>query len=149
MVPEKKSATPKEAFIQFQYLSESAEVKRREAKRKHPFLIREYEEGVCTICGGRKKIFSAKHQLCTTCYVWCRLWLKKKYGSVKRQFFIEAIIAATKPVKCKFYNKCGNELAASKNGKLLKLNVCDDCYPIWADGVQAGRNRKVRLRRYG
>lgn len=154
MIPKKERSnqglSPKDAFVSFAKASESKKVLYREERRKHPLkYIFKYKKGLCSLCKSTdKKIISEKHALCKSCRNWCRSWIIKNYGVFRRQFMSDAIIAGLEPVSCRFHEICGNKIPNIKDGKFLKLNICDQCYIIWADGVKAGRNQKVILRRY-
>lgn len=153
MIPKEKKLEgldPKEAFTVFANISESNEVRYRKERREHPLkFVHKYKKGLCTLCKSTdKRILSEKHRLCKTCRDWCKRWLIRNYGVYKKQFMGDAIVAAVEPVPCKFYKKCGNMIPNMKDGKFLRLRICDDCYPIWANGVKAGRSKKVILRRY-
>lgn len=151
MIPkEDKGLSPKEAFEAFSQLSQAPYTKWRAKRRKNPLkLVHRYSTGYCTLCKTDGKIIvSEKHRICKTCKKWCRKWVIKNHGVYKKQFMTDAIIAASEPVPCKFYSRCGNTLPRIKNGKWIRLAICDQCYPIWVDGVKAGRNNKVILRRY-
>lgn len=141
--------SPLEAFSSFKKISESNELRYRTERLNNPLkVVYKHREGECSLCKSTKRIVSEKHVLCKTCRDWCKRWIIKNYGVYKRQFMTDAMIAATGTVNCRFHDTCGGTLPKMKDGKFLRLAVCNKCYPIWADGVKAGRSHKVKLRRY-
>jgi hypothetical protein len=82
------------------------------------------------------------------CLKWCKKWLVKEYGAYRRQYMAEAMIAFQKPIKCRFFEICGNELnRLTKKGKLRHFDICSECKPIWKAGFEAGRYRRDRIRK--
>jgi len=124
-------------------LSQSEKVKHRARKLKYK-LKDDYKVGQCSLCQRNGiKIINEKHGLCLRCHRWCKKFLYKKFGYLRWSHFIEAVQFFLEPVKCQFYEYCGNTTTRLKdNGEIRGENkpyVCDKCRPMWDAGFKSGK----------
>ena len=100
-------------------------------------------KGKCTLCKREGVlIYKRKHMLCKMCYSWCHNYLSALKGFYNESFLYEAIIAFQKPIKCRFFDTCGNFVKRLTDEKKIMANrsaICSRCAPIYQSGVQDGR----------
>jgi len=146
MIPEKKVI---DAFKDIAKTNDN----RLRAIRK---TVTEYK-GDCVCCRRKQlRIVKVKPSLCNYCYNWCKKWIVKEHGYYSRLYYNDAIAAFRKPIKCRFYVICGNEIDRINEDGTINIgrsNICDKCKKIYQTGLNAGseikRRTKFRRGQYG
>lgn len=145
MIPNKNNHKIKEKEIQNLINFQQS----NKVKRKNNYTRITYK-GTCLACK-RKNINLAKikYPLCARCFFWIKAKMRNKYGYYNEKFIAEGLIEFNKPVKCRFYDICGNTMnRIDENGNLIKEQsaLCNNCRKIYKLGVEKGL-KKVRKRR--
>lgn len=93
-------------------------------------------------------IMRSKWDICKPCFLWCRNYLVAKHGFYSKKYIHEAFIQFKKPVKCRFFDICGNVIprVVGKNRlRAYRKAICHRCYTIyksgWMDKARAIKNR--------
>ena len=102
---------------------------------------------VCECCRRKRPIVNQTRKLCKYCVAWCCAWLKKKYGFVKYQQINEAYEEFQKPIKCRFFEQCGNYIPrVMENGRITnkRTDICKKCFLIYNSGRTQGRLQRIK-----
>ena len=134
-------------------ISQSDKVKHRANRLKYRW-IDTAKTGKCVLCKRDDiKIRNERYGLCLRCHKWCKKYLYRKYGYSHWSKFLEAIEYFMVPVKCQFYEWCGNETTRLKdNGEIRGDNkpwVCNSCRPMWEAGFVSGKHHITRVVKKG
>lgn len=126
--------------------------RRKQEKKANPYKFVERWRtfrGTCCCCGRKNvKIYYMKYMVCLPCWDWIKSWIYNKYGKNLKGKITEAISEFNKPVKCKFYEFCGNTMFRLDNkSHIKKIRICDKCYPIWKHGYDTGSKHRSGLKK--
>lgn len=117
--------------------------KGKEYRRNGLMMKKEvFKKGICACCDMEKTIIKVRHSLCKMCSYWIRQIILKKYGYYHERHIPEALIEFKKPVQCRFYQYCGQEIPRfDKNGFIMNNRrcVCEKCFPIYKAGFLDGK----------
>lgn len=111
----------------------------QELKKKYKNV---YVKGLCTLCKREKVITQKSFNLCVRCHRYIQSYLKRTKGYVHKKDFTEVIVEFSKPMRCRFYHICGNEVSRFNEKEMVRTNlICDQCKEIFNAGINYGVNR--------